>query len=80
MQYVCSQSECIMSNLFAVLQVQLHTHVLSMARELDPSCWTMCSALALNPDCLTVLPMQLVFMTVLTQRMLVQAVEFNVSD
>ena len=59
--------------------VQLHTHVLSMARELDPSSWTMCSALALSPDFLTVLPIQLVFITVPTQRMLVQVVEFNCS-
>ena len=69
-----------MSILFAVLQVQVHTHVLFMARELDPSSWTMCSATALSPDFLTVLPMQLAHTTVATQRMLVPAVEFSVSD
>ena len=69
-----------MPNLFAVLQVQLHTPVLSMAGELDPFSWTMCSALALSPDCLTVPTMELTSITVPIQRMLVQVAEFNVSD
>ena len=51
-----------------------------MARELDPFFWTMCSALELNPDCLTVATMELVHITVPIQRMLVQVAEFNVSD
>ena len=54
--------------------------MLSMARELDPFFWTMCSALELNPDCLTVATMELVHITVPIQRMLVQVAEFNVSD
>ena len=69
-----------MSNLFAVLQVQLHTYVLSMARELDPSSWIMWAALALSPGFGTAPTMVLIYITVPTQRMLVQAVEFNVSD
>ena len=60
--------------------MQLHTPVLSTARELDPFFWTMCSALELNPDCLTVATMELVHITVPIQRMLVQVAEFNVSD
>ena len=69
-----------MSNLYADLQVQLHTHVLSMVRELDPSSWTMLAALALSPDFGTAPTMVLIYTTVPTQRMLVQVVEFSVSD
>ena len=69
-----------MSNLFAVLQMQLHTHVLSMVRELDPLSWTMCSALALSPGFGTVPTVVLVVITVPILRMLVQVVKFSVSD
>ena len=63
-----------------VLQMQLLAAVLSMARELDPSYWTMWPALGLNLDFMTVLTMELAFITVPTLKMLVPLVRFNVSD
>ena len=63
-----------------VLQMQLLAAVLSMARELDPSYWTMWPALDLNLDFMTVLTMELAFITVLTLKMLVPVVRFNVSE
>ena len=63
-----------------VLQMQLLAAVLSMARELDPSYWTMWLALDLNLDFMTVLTMELAFITVPTLKMLVPLVRFNVSD
>ena len=63
-----------------VLQMQLLAAVLSMARELDPSYWTMWPALDQNLDFMTVVAMELVFITVPTLKMLVPVVRFNVSD
>jgi len=40
-----------------------------MVRELDPFSWIMSSVLELNLDLLTVLTMELVFITVATMRM-----------
>ena len=59
----------------AFLQVLLHFHMHSLARELDPSFWTMCPAEELKLDLLNVLPMQLAFITVLTLKMLEFGVE-----
>ena len=42
----------------------------SLARELDPSSWTMCPAEAVKLDLLTVLQIQLAFITVPTLKML----------
>ena len=47
----------------------------SLARELDPSFWTMWAALAVKLDLLTVLPIQLAFITVSTLKMLGFGVE-----
>ena len=47
----------------------------SLARELDPSSWTMCPAEAVKLDLLTVLPIQLAFITVSTLKMLELGVE-----
>ena len=58
-----------------ILQVQLHCYVHPLARELDPSSWTMCSAEALKLDLLTVLLIQLAFITVPTLKMLGFGVE-----
>ena len=58
-----------------ILQVQLHFYVHSLARELDPSSWTMCPAEALKLDLLTVVPIQLAFITVPTLKMLGFGVE-----
>ena len=63
-----------------VLQMQLLAAVLSMARELDASYWTMWPALDLNLDFMTVLTLELAFITVPTLKMLVPLVRFNVSD
>jgi len=63
-----------------VLQMQLLAAVLSMARELDPSYWTMWPALDQNLDFMTVVAMELVFITVPTLKMLVPVVRFHVSD
>ena len=63
-----------------VLQMQLLAAVLSMARELDASYWTMWPALDQNLDFMTVVAMELVFITVPTLKMLVPVVRFNVSD
>ena len=60
--------------------MQLLAVVLSMARELDASYWTMWPALGLNLDFMTVVAMELVFITVPTLKMLVPVVRFNVSD
>ena len=60
--------------------MQLHTPVLTMVRELDTFGLMMSSALAMNPNLLTVLPMQLVYMGVATLRMPVLAVRFSVSE
>jgi len=57
--------------------MQLLAAVLSMARELDPSYWTMWPALDLNLDFMTVLTMELAFITVPTLKMLVPVVRFN---
>ena len=54
--------------------------MLSTVRELDPFGWIMCNALAQSPDFMTVLPAQLVHITVATLRMLVLAVKFSVSE
>ena len=63
-----------------VLQIQLHTPMLSMVRELDQFGWIMYNALALSPDFMTVLPVQLAHITVATLRMLVLAVKFSVRN
>ena len=47
----------------------------SLARELDPSSWTMWGALAVKLELLTVLPIQLAFITVSTLKMLEFGVE-----
>ena len=49
--------------------------MLSLARELDPSSWTMCCAEAVKLDLLTVLPTQLAFIIVPTLKMLGFGVE-----
>ena len=54
--------------------------MLSTARELDQFGWIMYSALALSPDFMTVLLVQLAPITVATLRMLVLAVKFHVSN
>ena len=59
--------------------MQLLAHLLSMARELDPSYWTMLPALALSLDFGNVPAMELAFITVPTLKMLVSFVRFNVS-
>ena len=59
----------------AVLQVLLQFNVHSLAREQDPSSWTMYPAEALSLDLLTVLPIQLAVITVLTLKMLEFGVE-----
>ena len=53
----------------------LQFYVHSLARELDLFSWTMCPAEELSPDLLSVLPMQLAFITVLTLKMLGFGVE-----
>ena len=60
--------------------MQLHTVVHTMAGELDPFGWTICTVLALNPDFLIVVPMQLGHTTVVTMRMQLLAVRFSVSN
>ena len=47
----------------------------SLAKELDPSSWTMCPAEAVKLDLLTVLLIQLAFITVPTLKMLAFDVE-----
>ena len=61
-----------------LLQMQLHAHLLSMAREQDPSFWTTLPVGALSLDLWTVLTMELVFTTVPTQKMPVPPAVFNV--
>jgi len=90
--YICNISNCTvqyylliilllgLNDFIFVLQMQLLAAVLSMARELDPSYWTMWPALDLNLDFMTVLTMELAFITVPTLKMLVPLVRFNVSD
>ena len=58
-----------------LLQVLLPFEMHSLARELDPSSWTMCPAEAVKLDLLTVLPIQLAFITVPTLKMLEFGVE-----
>ena len=77
---MCVASYMFMSFLHFVLQIQLHTPMLSTARELDQFGWIMYNALALSPDFMTVLPIQLAHITVATLRMLVLAVKFSVSN
>ena len=60
--------------------MQLLAQMLSMAGEPGPSYWTMWPALALNLDFMTVVTMELVFITVATVKMQVPVVRFNVSD
>jgi len=60
--------------------MQLLVPMLSMARELDLSYWTMWAALALSLDFGNAPVMELAFMTVPTLKMLVPRVRFNVSD
>ena len=60
--------------------MQLLVPMLSMARGLDPSYWTMWAALALSLDFGTAPVMELALMTVATLKMLVPPVRFNVSD
>ena len=76
---------CVASYMFksfphVVLQIQLHTPMLSTGRELDQFGWIMYSALALSPDFMTVLPVQLAHITVATLTMLVLTVKFSVSN
>ena len=73
-----SQNAC--NEWLFVLQMQLLAAVLSMARELDASYWTMWPALGLNLDFMTVVAMELVFTTAPTMKMLVPVVRFIVSD
>ena len=77
---MCATSYMFKSFLHVVLQIQLRTPMLSMARELDQFGWIMYSVLALSPDFMTVLPVQLAHITVATLRMLVLAVKFSVSN
>ena len=58
-----------------LLQVLLPFEMHFLARELDPSFWTMCPAEAVKLDLLTVLPIQLAFITVPTLKMLEFGVE-----
>ena len=59
--------------------MQLLAHLLSMARELAPSYWTMLPALALSLHFGNAPAMELAFITVPTLKMLVSVVRFNVS-
>ena len=77
---MCVASYMFKSFLHFVLQIQLHTPMLSTARELDQFGWIIYNALALSPDFMTVLPVQLAHITVATLRMLVLAVKFSVSN
>ena len=77
---MCVASYMFKSFLYVVLQIQLHTPMLSTARELDQFGWIMYNALALSPDFMTVLPVQLAHITVATLRMLVLVVKFSVSN
>ena len=63
-----------------ILQMQLLIAMLSMARGLGPSYWTMWAALALSLDFGNAPVMELAFITVPTLKMQVSAVRFNVSD
>ena len=51
------------------------SYVASLARELDPSSWTMCLAEAMKLGLLNVFPWQLAFITVHTMKMLGFSVE-----
>jgi len=58
-------------------QVQQPSPLLPLARELDPSYWTMWVAVALKPDFGTALIMELVFTTVSMLKMPVSDVEMH---
>ena len=65
---------------FSILpQEQLPSHLPSLAREMDPSGWTMCSALGMKADLLLVPAIQLAIMTVATVKMLVLDVKVGVA-